>query len=560
MEIDLNEIYVILSQAPEVRSEADIGKLALLTKNINLFKQITIEQESNEVHSMCCQVLSLKLCKENEIIAKFGDKGENFYVILTGHVSVRVPTKKKITVDRQSFLHIKDHITSSKASDAEGEKLMEKIIINIVDVLNSARIPSAILQEEEDFKTCILNEEEKKLLKLFTKSMNKEQKVLLSMFKYTEMNNVEIEIQDFKEEAVLGPGDSFGELSVISERLNAATYKAKEKCSFMILNKVKFTVILSNLAQRRVNLITSFLEKMQYFNFWSKMKLIKFSYLLQPKNLQRNQFLYREGDSTDGIYFIRNGEITICKKHTLQISEIPKAFIQASKFSSKYLKKKHNFINIKIIIKGKHESVGAFEILNYSDTREFSCYCSSTESELYFMPKNIFYSRINDLDTMMSIFVEENIRISNRYSSLTDPDTLNVNYYASRSPSPVSLDKHNESVARMLNSYKSNKLIISNSMIPVNRSTSNITIDKTSEIEPKPFNSHYSSKLMINRAPKMLNSSFKIRKFSPMSNNPTLTHLYNEVNKQIREKTPIKVKTSLATVSLSPLRASKVDN
>ena len=53
------------------------------------------------------------------------------------------------------------------------------------------------------------------------------------------------------------------------------------------------------------------------------MSLVKLAYFLNYKIYSRNQYLFHEGDQTDGIYFVKNGEFVISKK-IFEKSEAPK--------------------------------------------------------------------------------------------------------------------------------------------------------------------------------------------------------------------------------------------
>ena len=43
--------------------------------------------------------------------------------------------------------------------------------------------------------------------------------------------------------------------------------------------------------------------------------MVKLSYFLKEKNLRMRDFLYKEGDLVEGIYFIREGEFQISIKY-----------------------------------------------------------------------------------------------------------------------------------------------------------------------------------------------------------------------------------------------------
>lgn len=510
-------IYAILNIPSQNRTDCQIEKLKTLTQHVNFFQQITIEQESTDVHSMCCRAMVLEKYLQNETILKFGDKGEKFFILLEGTASVQVPSKKRITIDKKSIINIKNHIISH---DPISEQLDNKILIKITDVLNTATVLNNTEKEEKSPMQCILNTEEKKLLKIFKKTVIKEQKVLMSMFKHTDMNTIEIEIDDFTEETLLKPGDSFGELSLISDRLLAATYKALQNSSFLVLKKSDFTRILGTLSEKRVTLITKFLRNLPYFYDFSKIALIRFAYLLQHKSFTRNQYLFQEGEVPDGIYFVKSGEFTICRKHIIKRPDVPQEFDSSLIFiSTRYLKRKKKSVNVKIIIKGKHESIGSLEVLNGGDYREYSSYCTSTHAEVYYISKAIFWSRVPNLDEIKEIMSDENTRLSDRFAELTGKIKFDALPSEPRSITPT-FDHSGESLPKI----QSKNLITSISTLSLLSTSKPRSLSPISKNPEKSIESSEKSPSAITKSMKLLLSKKKIS-LKPMRFFPFRPHL-----------------------------------
>ena len=131
-----------------------------------------------------------------------------------------------------------------------------------------------------------------------------------------------------------------------------------------------------------------------------------------------NQAVFIEGQKTNGIYFIKEGEFLITKKKEFKSQKLAKdhLFIGDSKENSQQkIKLPKIKTSLKIIIKGENESIGGYEILNNIPTRQDSCVCKSSNAEVFYVQKETFFSRIPNIETIKEIIEEENFRLNDRF-------------------------------------------------------------------------------------------------------------------------------------------------
>ena len=429
MEANCKDISLILRISPQFRLSTHIDNLLYLTKDVQFFKRITMEQDSNDIHRECCKVMNLEEYSNEDIIFNFGDKGDKFYIILSGSVSIKIPSKKKILVSKDTVNKIEKILESDNESNIDSEeeipettkKLREgHVTIKILDVMNSLQFTKYLKDSETDEKQCILDTEEKILLNVFKNKVKQEQKVLMNFVKQSEWETVEVELDDFIEVGILHTGSSFGEIALISERPRSATIQVRERSSFLVLYKTDFTKILGGIAEKRMNVIIKFMQQLVYFKSWSRVSLVRIAYNFQYKKYKRNQYIYHEGDECDGIYFIKDGEITIVKKKSIRVKEEVSVFSSTpSEFLSKISRKKiKKFVDIKVVVKSTHESLGGRDIFESDGTREYGCMCTSACSEVYFMTKENFLSRVPNLDVIKEMLISEYERIKERYAEM----------------------------------------------------------------------------------------------------------------------------------------------
>ena len=420
------DISSILRIPSQFRNSSHIDYLMKLTQDVQFFSKISTEQKSNDVHRECCKVMNIEKYAAEEFLFNFGDKGDKFYIILSGSVSVKVPSKKKILISKAVVSKIECILDSDsrKSSDSEDffedpEKLAKirmarkrdgLVKVNVKDVMNSLRA-QVVLTEQEDKNKAILSNEEKNLLTMFKRKVKEEQRILLNAVKHSETETLELEFDDFTEIGVLTAGGSFGELALISHTHRSASIQAREDSSFLVINKLNFAKILGNIAEKKVTSLVEFLQKVPYFQSRSKSSLLKISFYFQPKRFKKDQKIFRELDQVDGVYLIKEGEVTITKKKPQSINSLSVFASTPTDYQSKFSKRQNPLVDVKIVIKSIYEGFGGYEIITQKDVRAYTCTCSSASCELLFIPKTAFMSRIPHLDLIRGVIIDEHERL-----------------------------------------------------------------------------------------------------------------------------------------------------
>ncbi|EGR28491.1 hypothetical protein IMG5_174450 [Ichthyophthirius multifiliis] len=117
---------------------------------------------------------------------------------------------------------------------------------------------------------------------------------------------------------IFNPGESFGEIALITSQGRTATLVAKEESHVMVLNKVSFEKVMGYVKKNvwRDNL--DFLTSFSFFQNTSTRKLYQILHQMKVINLKIKEPLYIEGDPSNFFYLIKEGEIEIQQ----QIQEI----------------------------------------------------------------------------------------------------------------------------------------------------------------------------------------------------------------------------------------------
>ena len=368
--------------------------------------------------------MNLEEYSSEDIIFNFGDKGDKFYIILTGSVSVKLPAKRMIfvskhTVNRIEKLLVDDKEESCEDGEPEGHPRDSHATVDAGQVMNALREHHKF-ERDTASRTGVLSAEEKTLLSLFKRKGKEEQRILLSAVKHCESDKLEIEFDDLTEIGTLCAGGSFGELALISDRPRSATIQVRERSSFLVLSKSDFARILGDIAEKKMTSTVAFLQKVPYFHSRSKAALVRMAYYFQTRTFRKDRVVYKELDPVDGVYLIREGEVTLMKKKVIRFKSVSAFESSPTGFLAKQPKKMSETVQVKLIIKGSFDGFGGFEVIKSQSLRAYTCVCSSITCEVLFMPKSMFLSRIPHLDLFKEMILTDHARIMQRFEESSE--------------------------------------------------------------------------------------------------------------------------------------------
>lgn len=208
---------------------------------------------------------------------------------------------------------------------------------------------------------------------------------------------------DLQEVKEVHPGESFGELALITNASRAATVQCKSDCQFAVLEKKDYLRILGKLEQVKLDEIVDFLLSLPLFHGWGKQATQRISYYFTPIKYIRKQFVYRSHEKPTHVYIIWSGEFEF-------VQDIAKSMegIKQPKLGSKQL-----FHKYQVTILGRGELFGDKEIVE-ERMRMYSCSCLSSVGTLLVMTKEDFVHRALVEDGRMKLqhlnAVKANIR------------------------------------------------------------------------------------------------------------------------------------------------------
>lgn len=339
----LRFLHNLFSIPAATRTQENLEEVMKYTRNNRFLKKICQERNSDRIHWECCRVMTLEVYEKGETIINFGEVGDRFFIIIKGKVRIIMPTR------------------SLRRSDTTTQ-----------DLLNGLRRMSTIrdLAESQTF-----SENEAKFNQEIRKFTRKKTEIDLQFL----ANYGKIE--EFKHINTLKEGDFFGELALINNKPRTATVEAAEVCYLAVVSKKDFKKILCTDAVKSLEERVTFLKNLPAFTEVSKLSLQKFVYNFSEVTYKKDQKVFDEADLADSIYFVKSGEIKICRRDVLETPKYgatPDIFLRLSMMK---IQKKR--VNLREVIKGKNEIIGYEEIIENRENRIRVCTCLSNFAIVY---------------------------------------------------------------------------------------------------------------------------------------------------------------------------------
>ncbi|CAG9311004.1 unnamed protein product [Blepharisma stoltei] len=361
-----DSIQAILSIPPNKRSLSDIGSLMKATSHIKFFQDLIEREKSSKIHQSLCKVLSINEYKSGKNVFKVGDVANAVFFILKGQVRVLVPGDAEYQYDIKTDLK-------------EGPNLDEQSPVEFHSTRTRAKTiclpPSQLLRNYVQ-------------MKIFNKDIVAENKKPTFIFP--------IKQPGYKEIATIGPGASFGELALHSEKPRNATFECLRPTVLAVLSKEDYQSAAS-LHEKATSEKIEFLQSLPEFSAWTRLALFKLCYCFSTLTLKRGNVLFNEGDPIDQIYIIKEGELKYTKKFCVEVpnsSYIDTLGQPYNKIKKMRSPQTRRMKTLQIVIKQKGDMFGYEEIWNKKNSRQFTCACVSNSAEIFAISEKEFLKRI----------------------------------------------------------------------------------------------------------------------------------------------------------------------
>jgi len=244
---------------------------------------------------------------KGSVIFHWGDRGDKFYIILTGSVEVYIPkSAEEIAQDiQENKKH--SHPTYVRQNSDHFE-------YNNQNHKNNEKMREAVNKKEEasnELKIFKSYHEPMTRTRTFSSSLDKQKNFVQRVFShFTDKQNMYFQegVFKFKRVRIMGPGTHFGEVAITSNMARGATIIASSDLHVMTLTKEGYKQICKNIENSLKNKWKFFSELLSNT---AQETITKFCYTFREKNFKYNHKIIEEGTLPQEVFVIYQGEVQV---------------------------------------------------------------------------------------------------------------------------------------------------------------------------------------------------------------------------------------------------------
>ena len=355
-ELKLEKCIKELNKSNKNRNqEIIIDYLKTLVPFMNLVNEKN--EYSTEIINKISKIMTYQKNIKNDLIIQYGDKGNDFYIILKGNINILVPKYSLYYMDEEEFIL---HLLKLRKYN-QNELIIQCLRCNaLIFAIPTERLDDLILDLQKKksnyylYKKTIINKA-KEVYEYINKKENSNKNIknispedYIALFEVDEsikkntsklihLSNLKIEfdkkdedkkltkIPNYEIVAKFGTGDTFGELAL--EHMNKkrmATIITSSDCDFAVIDKIEYNELIKDSINKSKDKFYNLIYKYKIFDSISTISFDKkyYNYFRYLK-MKKNEILFNEGDPCDDVYFILNGEYELyVDKNIFEINQM----------------------------------------------------------------------------------------------------------------------------------------------------------------------------------------------------------------------------------------------
>ena len=315
-EKDIAPFLAVLAKESWERDEKDVDLLYSFVRKIKFFTEL----EENMSRDLC-KMFKLEEYDEDEIVVRQGDEGDSFYIILYGSVSIWLEPKEDLESGSEGEGSMGSGFTGESgeySGEEEGEEDGEGGAASRSNSVSSA-------SGESTSESSSSEDEAQAMEKLVARSKEIENRRPEAQQQQPEGEDEgegegeddEGGSEDEEGGRILlctrGPGDSFGELSLLKNQPRAATVQTDEPTFFVVIDKPDYDRTIKTRHQRKILDKVDFLCRLSIFQKSTISELAEFVCYLSEVDHPRNKIILAQGDDASNVHFVVRGTVQVIK-------------------------------------------------------------------------------------------------------------------------------------------------------------------------------------------------------------------------------------------------------
>ena len=215
---------------------------------------------------------------------------------------------------------------------------------------------------------------------------------------------------EVKQVTTLRPGESFGELALISHQPRLASIVCREDSHFAILSRDDYSRILAKAHDKLIRSKIDLLTRHSIFKKLSKGALTRLTYFFKLGKYVRKQVVFEAGGPADELYIVKEGEFQLTK--AVEVGWVVGLTPRTDKM-------KHCSIDVTLL--GVGELLGSEDVLAHRPYA-YTCRCSSTLGEVISISRKDFFRLLGNEETLSyfsSLHAAKEVYRSSRIATAT---------------------------------------------------------------------------------------------------------------------------------------------
>ena len=223
--------------------------------------------------SQIIEIIHYEVYEKNQIIIKYGEEVNKFYILLNGLIEIYKIKPKIVYLTLGEYI---DYLFKIKNLEKNNLKL-ERIMNQNPEIDNFE-----IKKKNFDYRYF----QEKKKIKIYLEE--------------------EIKIAEFENNF------TFGDISIIKKEPIEQTIVSVKKSIFLTIDKLDYNRFLRIIEENKINeKVNKFKKKYPFFSLWPSYKCYKLFNSFQKLILYKGEFLFKQNSKPDGIYLIKKGKFEL---------------------------------------------------------------------------------------------------------------------------------------------------------------------------------------------------------------------------------------------------------
>ena len=394
-EISIERVIELFSKDNNLRTSIENKEIGIyLSNKIDFFKKIKEEDGWSKLDKVI-NICHLKKYINDDIIINYEEKESKVFLLLKGKIGIYKPIFVEKTMALKEFLQILNSIENKENNFTKYNRIKEKNKENSLDIS-------------------------------FYEKMNNNEGVMLQFFDFL--------LEDYEKIGNISEGQLFGAKIYENKNKNNISDKTikSEKESIVVFFEIEeFRKILKRYEGKKyIKEIEKFKDDFAFFKFFSDEKIIDIFKKLSTKTLYKDEYLYKQNDIDDKIYFILKGKFKMYSSISFNWLIEYLDYIKDSKTNLIYhlIKKlpknkeecKELFEEIKNkVIKSPmiYETTSSIDKIN-EKLNENCIYGVKKEEEDINNAKVLFKINIKEIKSGDMVGMEDSLEFKNRYCSV----------------------------------------------------------------------------------------------------------------------------------------------